>query len=623
MATHSTLGTFKQTVKTIIPSFVYMVLTLLTIVFFIFSYHFSFNYETSHNQQYDLVFCLPIVFLYMVFRGKKSLTWLHIIWLSIMTIVFCLLLWSDRYSFANEYFFVLIAIFIISSGILFFSKLNLVQAIVILLLTFFFYELYIGYNQAFLMEMDNGLFLTGTLENSGVYGYYLVVHLPFLYWLFFYWYPHLGISKRKFFKNNFYTVIGLLRWITFIFLMGLVILLVIKTQSRTALISLFITAIAFVIYRYRALLFRSMRTIRKTLLYSVVLILVVGISISGYYLFMYRKLSAMGRVMRLHIAWEHIRDHFWLGTGIGRFTWYYPQWQTQYFQHTANPPHDFLLSAGESYILFNEYLQLFETIGVLGSLILFIVLYCFFKTISVQHKELLIAIKLTVIAILSCGFISYPLHVNILLLLLLFCIMAAIVINDKHWPVINQPRWHFVTYLVMGCLAILTTVATIKGWKERKAINEWAKLEEENKEDVFALIKKYEVLYPVLRNNGKFLTAYGEVLGRDSAAIPEAIIVLERAKQFSLSQKLIMATGLAYDKAKNLPKAIENYEWLANYLPNKFVPKYALLQLYQKTADSLQVTKIATAILQLPVKVASDEIESIKQKAKEIISPKR
>jgi tetratricopeptide (TPR) repeat protein len=303
-------------------------------------------------------------------------------------------------------------------------------------------------------------------------------------------------------------------------------------------------------------------------------------------------------------------------------------WQANYFKTTANPPMAYYLSAGESYLIFNEFVQLFESVGLVGFLFFSLLLYWFFRSGSLQHMELIHAAKATMAVILVTGLTSYPFHVNAILLLTTFCLAAAAIAGDKKLEILSlqagceairlfAERWAQVSLCAM--LIITAGLTAFRSAKQYFVVREWQYVRDRSPADREGVKKKYRELYRSLNGDGKFLTDYGDYL----SAIPEdcsrAVEVLEEAKSLFISRKTVELTGYAYKQIDNYPKAIENFEWISDYLPSNFSSKLELLKLYTLSGDSARARSMGTRILTMPVKIPSEEVDRIKRETREIL----
>ena len=344
------------------------------------------------------------------------------------------------------------------------------------------------------------------------------------------------------------------------------------------------------------------------------------LSLGGCFLFAMKKESAFGRLLKVQVIWNHITDNFWLGTGLGRFSWRYPQWQADYFKTNESPPLEYYLSADESYIIFNEWLQLFKETGIIGFLVFIALLIFMFRAKSKNHSRLLLAAKATVTAILVCGFTAYPLHVNALLFLLFFSFSVAFMTGDnqlffKKPRALSKPLARIFLLLVM----LFAACASYVGVRRLAAVYKWNNLTENYSMPCVQRRAAYSALYPLLKHDGKFLTDYGDCLMRDCADYPQASMVLENAGKYFISQKTIYLAGYSCLQMKNFPKAIEHFGWLSNYLPNRFSPKFELLKIYKETGDTAKARETGRLILTMPIKIPSGEVDRIKQETKIIM----
>ncbi|OQP60501.1 hypothetical protein A3860_33075 [Niastella vici] len=584
-------------------------------LFFIFYYRFSFNYETEIRHQYNLVFFMPITaVIYLLQTGwKKTFSIKQIAALLIIIVVCILLLSSTYFSFGNEHFFICCSVYLLCSPFLFFRKTISFHIILLFLLLVFLYELGAGFNQLFQADdADNGdrsLLLTGSLQNSGIYGCYLVTQLPFAFYVFLQWKP---------LNNKEISALPVgLRVTAFLLIFATSLFMIYKTQSRTAYIASFVTTAAWVLFNYGAFIKQRILVLHKAWLTALFFVVLSFIGFAGYFLFGMKKMSAVGRMMKLQITLNHITDHFWLGTGLGRFTWYYPQWQAQYFKDHSQVPTDYFLSAGESYIIFNEYVQLLKEVGLIGFIVFAALLLYFFTSKSAENRKLMFTAKLTTTAVLACGFTSYPFHVNVFLLLLVFCFVLVFSLREN--PFILKSSFFIhnrrLAAAVTGCVFLLTVLAGYQGMKAYTAIGKWNDIQ--NNYVLPAEAKpQLSPVYNVLNSDGKFLTEYGEWLAQNNGNGENTIAVLEEAKKFFITKQTVEATAQAYAAMRNYPRAIENMEWLSNYLPNRFTPMHELLKLYQLHNDKDNLQKAALKILNMPVKFPSAEVDQIKNEAR-------
>lgn len=566
-----------------------------------FFYRFAFNYETDLNGQYFSALIAvvggAVILGLNIFRKNDNMV--QYFGMIIIALLLLLSIFSDKYSFANEYWAVVLSVFILFACLLYLPA-RIIVVFPYFLVVMLLWQLWLAFEQMDGLTFDAGdLTLQGSLQNSGVFSCYLVVHLPLLYYVVF----HQPILNSGLLSN----LIQWLKVICFVTIVVFIAFIIYRSQSRSAIMGVVAAIISQCLFMYSRALKTWLRRLPKWATVTCIGFLILTASCAAWYLFFLKKASALGRIMKWDIACQHIGDCFFTGTGIGRFSWYYPQWQAQFFATNPNPPKAYFLSAGESYIIFNEYLQLFETIGPIGFAGFALLLYWFFKTRSVEYARLLSAIKITMVVLLVTGFATYSFHINVFLVLLSICFAATAVISLKP---ISIRRGVIIPVLLFG-LAAYTTVTLYQKWK---AAESWNNVREGRTLSASTL---WPQLNKTLDRDGKFLTEYGrwQLENGDPKA---AIVTLEKAKQYFISRNTMEALATAYEQAGNYPSAIETRRWLCGYLPNRFAPKYELLKLYKKTGDTLGVHKMSNTILTMPVKIPSAEVDRIIDEVKKM-----
>ncbi|WP_126248337.1 O-antigen ligase family protein [Chitinophaga rhizosphaerae] len=604
--------------------FITSLILITCFAYTLFTCRFAFNQELDNNPQYFAAWAvLTGWFGYVIFLAfrffKRPISWYQTGTLLLSNTFLLLIIYSRHYTLANEYFTWIVILFILFIPMIS-ANTKVVHTVIFWLALSLLWQLYLAFDQMDYFRFRTTHFnITGSLQNSGVLSCYLVSQLPFLYYILFntnalafnrsgHQTPK---SSRKFIQAAKIIAFGICTiFISFI---------IWRSESRTAIVALGTLIFSFLAINYHTAIRRYCRQLSRPFIVSLALIFVTGICYAAYYLFNLKQLSASGRLLKLHIAYEHLSGCYLSGTGIGRFTWHYPQWQASYFANQTHPPEQYFLSASESFVLFNEYAQLLETVGLFGFGGFIVLLFLFFKTKSDRNKSLLNAAKLTGITILACGFTSYPFHVNILLLELLFCLALGAILNEnvRYKPrALNnlKPPHQAIGIAILSVTLLVAALGAFKSFEQWQAKLQWDKLRGWGYADP-EVRNEFGKLYQELRYDGKFLTEYGLLLVHDSTGNKKGIEILEESKKYYISSINVTALGMAYQKSSRYNKAIENYEWLSNYIPSRFGTKLALLKLYKLVNDSDRASKTANIILTMPVKMPSIEVDRIKREA--------
>lgn len=585
--------------------------------YFIAAYPYAFNYEVEITHYNLLIsFCALVLEILVIYSFFHETLYTHTgSWLALtcMLLFFCIFLSKD---YANEYLTVLIVITSAFVSMSITASSRLIFSVAVYIFIIYLYEVGLGLYQFATIDpytVDRSLLIQGSLQNSGIYACYLVVHLPFANYLVF------GIKDNWPFLTNLSISLFAKRliYISFLFIL---FFLVAYTQSRTAIIA-FLFTLLLLWGRFCWSVYT--RNKRKVLFHAAAFLIVVALITTGYYLYMFKHLSAVGRVLGWQISITHLNDHFWLGTGIGRFSWYYPQWQMEYFKTHPNPGAGYFLSASESYIIFNEYLQLFIEAGAIKSGILLFLLYYFLKGRSRQYGKLLHAAKISMASILCCAFTSYPFHSTPILFLFGFCcLVVSFTREDGLFKGKKVPGKNLLNVLRCASLVALgiSICYSFTCIKRIIATNKLTQLRGEIMYTREETKKVYSELYPALYRDGKFLTGYGEFLIQDSIDYLQGLQLLEEARKSFISQRTVNAIAEGYKEFGDKDKAIQNYEWLSFYLPNRFKIKFQLLKLYEASKYTLKAKQLAHIILTMPVKVPSQDVFDIRNETREIVT---
>ncbi len=580
-------------------SLVSPVIMLMLMTYLSFIDRFAFNFIPGNDQHYELLALSSLLLIGYVLSTSTNLLALsgRIIFCSLMLTVCCL-------DSSNEYLNTV-------STLLVLSILICGASIGPLLLTFFYGNLLFLLIQSSLSfyQYLQGDPMTGSFTNTGVLANYLSTAIPTLFFVF-------GLAHSA--KKKILPFLGLV-------LFSMVLFIVVKNQSRTALMSLALTAavafFSFVRNRYKnpgrrmAAKFKVIYCLAAALCFFAVVVYSSSI----------KQTSAAGRVLLNRIAIRHIGDHLWLGTGLGKFTWYYPQWQSDYFLHFPGDP--LRLSAGESYIIFNEYLQLLETLGLRGMILFLGILGWFFTTRSLQLHQELSAIKLTCLAILTCGTTFYPFHVNAILFSFFLCIGLAFSLDERKAYHEIMAWFNRLLQKINPKLTVTALITSLLGFvfcipgilRRQSAVAAWHHSKEINR--AYTVQKSdYERLYPILKHDGKFLSDYGIFLLEDSLETLKAVQLLSAANEQFISRETVMALGNAYWKQKDLNKAIYCFDWMKNYIPYTFEPKFNLMKLYLESGCYSKARQMADSIINTPPKIPSDKVNYIKQETAKLIA---
>lgn len=127
-------------------------------------------------------------------------------------------------------------------------------------------------------------------------------------------------------------------------------------------------------------------------------------------------------------------------------------------------------------------------------------------------------------------------------------------------------------------------------------------------------VKKYKVIYPILKGNGSFLFNYGAELS-EMGLYQQALPVMKRAAIYGNSIALQSRIAYINEVQGDLENAERYYIQAAYMDPKLFVPLDKLLAFYIHTGKKEQARDIAEKIITKKVKFPSVQIDKIRDRA--------
>ncbi len=347
----------------------------------------------------------------------------------------------------------------------------------------------------------------------------------------------------------------------------------------------------------------------------ITILCVVLICFGTYFLFNAKQGSSFGRMLMIEVSFKHINEYFWFGTGLGNFTFLYPNWQSEFFNNTQSIHNRYFLSAGESYVIFNEFLQLFMSIGaVLFSCLSFLIIRFFLVK---KAHDLLYVIKITFLIILSCSLTYYTLHINIVLIMIAFysALTFKLLFVEKN----IQKKYINILRGINLLTALLAMYVFHISYEKYNAIEGWSMIK--NSYDTIGdSEKKIQQIRNQLQNDGKFLADYGNYIYEHESNVTDAVYYIEKAHNSFINLESKETLAYLYLEKKDYTKAINAFEWLVNYIPNKFKYRLNLIELYFFTNNKEKALKLANTTLNIPIKIQSKEVDNIKRQITDLIT---
>jgi O-antigen ligase len=496
--------------------------SLFALYFFLFEYQYSYNFQVEINKHYAVLLVSLIgfsLFLFLYFFSSRPFYFNRIDFVFLMLLVWCLLFIICEIGQLNLYneYFVCCLVFLMIYFMLRFSSTVVVQVYIPVLLTgFFVFELFEGLSQLlhFINHEDGAIAIKGSMVNSGIFSCYLVINLPIVVYVF-----AKTIVDR--------TTVSILSFLTAI----AVITVLFFTQSRAAMIAL----IPLFFYLATKIHFTRFKKFVSSNVYKIFAAIVISLIIAfiSYFTIHLKYNSYLGRVFVWKVSLSHLSDNMFFGVGSGNFAYYYPKWQIEYVRNDNYLDWDYLLNADETHVANNEYIQILAETGLTGFLSFsFIMLFLLLVQTNEANKRLQSSAKLTILTILSASFFTYALHCNAVSFVFIFCIVMLSPYTGRGNEILNRKARPVI--LSFAALQILVFALLIKTINMSYYIGTWSALNNDANLSPSRIKSEYQLLYPVLKKNGKFLVDYGEHLLTINEPA-KAAQILEESKRYYLT----------------------------------------------------------------------------------------
>ncbi|MBE3128638.1 MAG: O-antigen ligase family protein [Actinobacteria bacterium] len=303
-----------------------------------------------------------------------------------------------------------------------------------------------------------------------------------------------------------------------------------------------------------------------------------------------------------------IKDHPWLGSGIGTFKLKYQNYQADYLQE--NPGEiKYWIKAGEAH---NEYLQIWAELGIIGLFLFLIIIYFFYDSIikflneeekdnvkdNKENKIIVVGMLTGITCFLIHALFSFPLHVPALGAA--FFMMFGLTLRFTKGLNSNKENQLDITiksangknnkYKIIFTILILSlAIFLINSIVVKPYISELYYF----KGMIFNLNYKFRDSLPLLSqaanlspHNGRIVHALGATY-YNLNRYDEAIDCFNRAKQYEIDKYTFYLSGLSYFSKGMYYEAEKEFKY-AIYLEPKFTESYidlAYLYAFQKDYD--------------------------------------
>ena len=335
---------------------------------------------------------------------------------------------------------------------------------------------------------------------------------------------------------------------------------------------------------------------------------IVGMIVVLMLFYLLKKDSANGRLF----IWQNTVSAYWktplFGVGIDGFERAFAEAQHDYFEKEKVLEQDnrHVEMAGVVESAFNEPLALFLLLGAVGGVLAAMVL--FFKL------QRLTAYSCVAVALLVASFFSYTFYIPSIAIVFLFAVAQL--------PDRRVRGGRYVNVLMFGIMGIVVLFFDFRVFGRREAYRKW----KNNAvyytwEDYQSVVKEYGKLYPVLKNDFKFLFEYGHSLHK-VGRYEESNIMLKRGIRHSADPMFWNIAGNNYLALKQYDQGMTAYLRAYYTCPNRVYPLYLLTKLEAERGDTTMMNYYGRILLGKRPKVPSLAVDEMKFEIRKMLDVK-
>lgn len=335
---------------------------------------------------------------------------------------------------------------------------------------------------------------------------------------------------------------------------------------------------------------------------------IVGMIVVLMLFYLLKKDSANGRLF----IWQNTVSAYWktplFGVGIDGFERAFAEAQHDYFEKEKVLEQDnrHVEMAGVVESAFNEPLALFLLLGAVGGVLTAMVL--FFKL------QRLTAYSCVAVALLVASFFSYTFYIPSIAIVFLFAVAQL--------PDRRVRGGRYVNVLMFGIMGIVVLFFDFREFGRREAYRKW----KNNAvyytwEDYQSVVEEYGKLYPVLKNDFKFLFEYGHSLHK-VGRYEESNIMLKRGIRHSADPMFWNIAGNNYLALKQYDQGMTAYLRAYYTCPNRVYPLYLLTKLEAERGDTTMMNYYGRILLGKRPKVSSLAVDEMKFEIRKMLDVK-
>lgn len=435
--------------------------------------------------------------------------------------------------------------------------------------------------------------MTGTFFNPGPYSGYLAMLFP------------LCLNEYLILKNK--RSKSVLEYIKY-YLSMVVALLVLCTlpagMSRSAWMAVFVSGlwVCGIHYSWFTKLKGVYRKSKRKII-GIISISFITLVLGSIILFHLKQDSAYGRLFMWKISILAIAEKPFGGYGTNKFPMAYGMAQEAYFSKGEYSLQEEWVAGSPEYA-FNEYLHVAVEWGIP---VLICILSCIFFCLWKGLRKKYIGVCGAIISIMLFGGSSYPIQLPVFIITLAYLLAIC---------VIGQSKTKLAIFaLMIGGSSIywlkMDASAECKQWIGCHVLYRSGAYQE--------AVKRYEKLYPKLKNRAVFMYEYGYTLHK----LKQYDVSIERLKEgakLSCDPMFLNIIGKNYQNKGEYGEAERYFTRSSHLLPGRIYPYYLLAKLYAEPQfqDMEKLEQMIEIVIKKKPKVESAAVREMKEELQKI-----
>jgi O-antigen polymerase len=345
---------------------------------------------------------------------------------------------------------------------------------------------------------------------------------------------------------------------------------------------------------------------RRIQVFALGLVVSIGVLLL---LIQYKSASSAGRVVVFKVSQQVAKNAYLLGIGEGNFKRAYNLAQSQYFIANGIDTDDALL-ADNTFYAFNDPFQFFIENGIIGTLILFLVVYLLWVEMKGKDNRFLPS-KCVIVGISVSSLFFYPFHVVPITVLFILCLALVNTHSSQRTVVIIPEKVATgirITFILIGILLALHFCILYRYFEASDQISnlDLAGFKTES-------LERYrELNHSYIRDN-QTLYRYANKL-YDLDQLNQCYLVLRKLKNSFPTSDVFILLGKCSEELKRFKEAESYYFQAITIVPNRMKSRYSLFEYYKNVNDSMNARHWANSILNMKVKRPSLLTRSMQDK---------